>query len=146
MPLPVHHKHPLLTILWLKFPCLSPSCHTIVAGFHFLPLHCGHGGKCRDFQNSDWQATESATRAPLAAILSLACQVRTIRALIVLPGLCICATRSLPSLFPAFLVASSCTCLGIFSTFPQWHPEVDHSASVLLASRPGASLRPVQLV
>ena len=28
--------HPLLTILlWLEFPCLSPSCHTIVAGFHF---------------------------------------------------------------------------------------------------------------
>ena len=45
-----------------------------------LPLHCGHGGKCRDFQNSDWQATESAARAPLAAILSLACQVHTIRA------------------------------------------------------------------
>ena len=44
---------------------------------------------------------------------------------------------SLPSLpfntFSAFLVASSCTCLGVFATFPQCHPEVDHSPSLLLA-------------
>ena len=63
-----------------------------------------------------------------------------------LPGLYICATHSLPLLFPAFLVALSYICLGVFSTFPQCHPEVDHSASVLLASRPGSPLRLVQVV
>ena len=56
---------------------------------------------------------------------------------------------SLPSLpfntFSVFPAASSCTCLGVFSTFAQCHPEVDHSASLLLASHPGAPDSLVQL-
>ena len=63
-------------------PQASSPDHTTMAWVFllvsFLPHHCGHDGKYRDFQNSDWQATESTAQAPLAAILLLACQVHTI--------------------------------------------------------------------
>ena len=156
MPLLVHHKHPLLIIpLWLEFPCLSPSCHTIVVGITFAtPLW--PWWKMLRFSKlqlaSHWKHHSSSSCCnpliglPGAHNLTLDGWIWADNSRIVLLGLCICTTHSLPSLFPVFLVVLSCTYLGVFSTFSQCHPEVDHSASVLLASCPGASLRLVQLV
>ena len=110
-----------------SFPaCLLLANHC--GRISLLPPHCGHGGKCRDFQN----CCNPLTGLPGAHNSSPDGWIWADNSLVVLPGLCICA-------------GPVCTCLGVFSTFPQCHPEVDHSASVLLASHPGAPLRLVQL-
>ena len=100
-------------------PPSSPD-HTTMARVSLLvsllPHHCGHGGKCQDFHNSDWQATESAARAHLAAILSLACQVLTIRArmggfeLIILS---LCFQASVFALLQSHLFPSLPSCLSM---------------------------------